>query len=678
MRQMQPQPTSKLGKAARLPHFYSAWCKVTSNKFILRIVRDGYKLQFSSPPVQNSYAPRNFSSSSLPITEAKVKELLFEGALLIVSPSEDQFLSHIFPVPKRTPGEFRIIFDCSELNLFIRKLTFRMDSYVSIMSLISRGDFFISIDLTDAYHAIAMHPLFQRFLTFIFLDVYYQYTCLPQGLTSSPRIFTKVMKTVLTYLRSFAIKIAAWLDDFLLAACSAEVVQSQADFTIKTFQELGFVPNLAKSQLEPVQRILHVGLVWDSVSFTVSVPEDKILAVQSKCHTALSSKISIRFLSSILGSLEFFRWGCPVAALHYRGLQRNVNFFLSRNLPYSFKVYISEDARSDLDWWSSCGSSLPPRSLAPFSADITIFSDASNSGWGAWTPSGSVSGKWSETESSLHINILELMAVLYAFQSLFRTTYSCAVMVKSDNSTVVAYINKQGGTTCRKLCDLALELWEFCIVRNISLAASHVAGIHNERADKISRLDVVDHDYSLSPSTFDSLSHVLSFPLTVDLFASRLNYKIVNYVSWHADPYSTSSDAFSFLWHDSVYLFPPLPLIDRVLCKFLNDNVLHGLLICPYWPSQPWFSKLLDLLIDFPILFPTAEISDPSHMLPKSCRFLGWPIGSGNALHEAFLRRLPDAPSEVSQEIPWLDTRNTGENSVVGVVKGKLVVVHSM
>ena len=52
-------------------------------------------------------------------------------------------------------------------------------------------------------------------------------------------------------------------------------------------------------------------------------------------------------------------------------------------------------------------------------------------------------------------------------------------MVKTDNSTVVAYINKQGGTTCRKLCDVALSLWEFCIVHNIILAASHVPGIHN-------------------------------------------------------------------------------------------------------------------------------------------------------------------------------------------------------
>ena len=596
----------------------------------------------------------------------------------VVSPSDSKFLSHIFPVPKRTPGEFRIIFDLSDLNLFIRKLTFRMDGFGSIMTLISRGDFFVSIDLTDAYHAIAMHPFFCKFLTFVFLGVYYQYTCLPQGLTSSPRIFTKIMKTVLTYLRSFSIKIAAWLDDFLLAASSAELVRSQASFTLQTFQDLGFVPNLAKSQLEPVQRIQHVGLIWDSVNFTVSVPEDKILAVQSKCHIALSSQVTIRFLSSILGSLEFFRWGCPIAALHYRGLQRFINFLLSRNLPYSSQVFISDDARSDLDWWTSVGSSIPPRSLAPFSADVTLYSDASNSGWGAWTSSSEVAGKWSESESAFHINILELLAVLYAFQSLFRTTFSCAIMVKSDNSTVVAYINKQGGTTCRKLCDLALSLWDFCVVRNITLAASHVAGVRNGRADKLSRLDAGDHDYYLSSSMFASFSQSLSFPLKVDLFASRLNFKIPNYVSWHADPLSSSVNAFSLRWYDFVYLFPPIPLIDRVLCKFENDNVKHGLLICPYWPSQPWFAKLLELLIDYPILFSSANISDPSRLLPKSCHFLGWPIGTESALHKAFLKKLPGAPSKVSQEILWLDTRSHGDNSVVGVVKGKLVVVRSL
>ena len=619
------------------------------------------------------------SSRCISVTRAKIEEFLLEGALLVVDPSPDQFISHIFPVPKRTPGEFRIIFDLAILNLFIRKLTFRMDTFSTIMSLICCDDFLVSIiDLSDAYHAIAIHPLSRRFLTFIFLGVYYQFTCLPQGLTSSPRIFTKVVKAILSYLRSYAIKIAAWLDDFVLAAGSAELVSSQASFTVRTFEELGFVPNLAKSQLVPVQRLHHVGLIWDTVAFTVSVPEDKILDIQDKCRAALSSRVTVRFLSSILGSLEFFRWGCPVAALHYRSLQRNVIYFLSRGLSYDSLVSPSEDARSDLNWWLSHGSSLPPRSLSPFSADLTLFTDASNSGWGAWSSSESVAGKWSCTEREFHINVLELLSVYLAFQSLFRTTYSCSVLVKTDSTTVVAFINKQGGTSSKVLCDLSLSLWHFCVVRNITISASHVPGIRNTRADMLSRLDIVDHDYALSPPVFSSLESALSFPLKVDLFASRLNFKLSTYASWRRDPSSSLINAFSFKWLDHVYLFPPLPLLGRVLVKFTEDNVKQGLLVCPYWPSQPWFSRLLSLLIDFPLLFPGSAIKDPSGMLPRRCRFLGWPIGTVPAQRLAFLGELPDVPSGVSPRIPWLGTRDTGEGSVVGVLENKLVSVISL
>ena len=601
-----------------------------------------------------------------------------EGAIIIVKPSPDQFVSHIFPVAKRTLGEFRIILDLSELNKFIQKLSFKMGSYYSIMSLISRGDFLISIDLADAYHAIAINPLFQRFLTFIFLNVYYQYTCLPQGLTSSPRIFTKVVKTILVYLRSFAIKIAAWLDDFLLAASSAELVTSQGEFTIRTFQELGFIPNLEKSQLTPAQKINHVGLVWDSVNYTVSIPESKILDIQAKCRTALTSRVSIRFLKSILGSLKFFKWGCPIATLHYRALQRNVNFFLARGLAYDSKVSLSEDARSDLDWWISFGSSLPPRTLSTFSADIVLTSDASGDGWGAWTPSSSVHGKWSLSEREFHINILELKSVFLSFKSLFRTTFSCSILVKTDNTTAVAFINKQGGTKCKILCNLALSLWEFCVNRSISLSAMYIEGTLNTRADKLSRLKTVDHDYFLSQETFSSISDFLPFPLIIDLFASRLNFKIKNYVSWENDPHSSLVNAFSFKWVKNVYLFPPLPLIDRVLDKFNNDNVINGLIICPYWPSQSWYSRLLELLIDFPILFSEECIRDPSQMLPKSCRFLAWPIGSDHVRKLEFRKKLLNAPSEASRKIPWLLTKNAGENSVVGVVRGKLVTIRSV
>ena len=49
------------------------------------------------------------------------------------------------------------------------------------------------------------------------------------------------------------------------------------------------------------------------------------------------------------------------------------------------------------------------------------------------------------SESKLHINVLELKAVILALQHWVSVLQSHHVMIAIDNTTVVAYFNKQGG-----------------------------------------------------------------------------------------------------------------------------------------------------------------------------------------------------------------------------------------
>ena len=92
---------------------------------------------------------------------------------------------------------------------------------------------------------------------------------MPQGLSSAPRIFTKVIRVVLAYLRFHGIRIAAWIDDTLIAASSHSLCQDHTFTMVRTFEELGFDPNKNKSQLSPVQKLCHLGLIWDSLEFSV-------------------------------------------------------------------------------------------------------------------------------------------------------------------------------------------------------------------------------------------------------------------------------------------------------------------------------------------------------------------------------------------------------------------------
>ena len=58
-----------------------------------------------------------------------------------------------------------------------------------------------SIDLRDAYFSVPIDKEHQKYLKFFSRGTLYQFTCLAQGLSSAPCLFTKLMKPVFSYLR---------------------------------------------------------------------------------------------------------------------------------------------------------------------------------------------------------------------------------------------------------------------------------------------------------------------------------------------------------------------------------------------------------------------------------------------------------------------------------------------
>ena len=295
---------------------------------------------------------------------------------------------------------------------------------------------------------------------------------------------------------------------------------------------------------------------------------------------------------------------------------------------------------------------------------------------GGWTSDErETSGPWSVFEQSFHINYLELKAVFFLFKCFFSRTYDCSISIRSDNSTVVAYINHQGGPTSSDLCDLALVLWKFCIKRRIMIKAYHLGGALNCRADFLSRRIPSDHSYFLSRYIFNKIKKLINFKLVIDCFASRINTKLPSYISRYADPYSAAIDAFSLPWKDNIYLFPPVPIINKVLSKFIADKVGHGLIVCPFWPSQTWFPLVLDLLIASPFLLPAGSVVDKDLRLPRHSRLLACPIGSVLQEQRVFREGLPRVLCAASSVKHSLDTRNIGANFTIGSIENRVITV---
>ena len=98
-----------------------------------------------------------------------------------------------------------------------------------------------SIDLKDAYYSIPVAEEHQKYLKFIWRDQLYAFTSLPMGLTSGPRIFTKVLKPIFSYLRSkLATPVWANIDASFYQEDGYTECEEATFYAIQLFVCLGF------------------------------------------------------------------------------------------------------------------------------------------------------------------------------------------------------------------------------------------------------------------------------------------------------------------------------------------------------------------------------------------------------------------------------------------------------
>ena len=240
----------------------------------------------------------------------------------------------------------------------------------------------------------------------------------------------------------------------------------------------------------------------------------------------------------------------------------------------------------------------------PKDHSIQLFTDASNKGWGAHLEQTSTKGLWSDREKRLHINVLELKAFSLALQRFKDQCQNRTVLVATDNSTVVAYINKQGGTHSAEICALLWKIMTWCHHYEITLKARHIPGCLNVTADLLSRWNQVQStESSLHPQVFKQIC-LKWFSPHVDIFATRLNHKLPLCVSPVPDQNAWDIYALNINWSGlTAYAYPPTALLHRVIQKLTQSSCL--IIVIP--PGMPWFWDLVQLSTEIPLQLPVSR-----------------------------------------------------------------------
>ncbi|XP_071575169.1 uncharacterized protein [Temnothorax nylanderi] len=448
------------------------WEAITSDPVVLDAIRN-YRIPFSSsPPSRPFITEPKFSRLTASRCDKEIARLLYKGAITVVEPSADQFLSSFFLVEKSSGG-VRFVLNLRDLNTFLSPPHFKLEDWRTVVQLLLPGTYMATLDLEDAYLLVPIHPDDRKFLCFQWRGVVYAFAALPFGLSTAPYIFTKILRPVTTYLRRRGFSSVLYLDDFLMFGSSPENCLDNVHKHIELLSSLGFIVNFKKSDLEPSTLKKYLGFNFDSIQQAMSIPDVR------------REKLLRLIYTKRLEAAKF-------------------NALISAGGSYDATMDIPLNLQEDFCWWRKALSDRDHANKFCFGQyAYEIFTDASLTGWGACCGLERAHGWWSSEDGTRHINKLELLAAYYGLRCFASNLHDCEILLRLDNTTALSYVNRYGSIKHHRLSAISREIWQWCEQRNIFLFASYIASIDNKIADEESRCLKVDSEWSLSEEAFD-------------------------------------------------------------------------------------------------------------------------------------------------------------------------------
>ena len=272
-----PSVVPSLAVGGRLQKFWQVWLTLGANPRVVWILREGYTLPFKiqppltrSPVIKSGHAHPVKSKALFEALVELINKLVVEKVVIRSSPA---FYNRLFRVPKPN-NRWRPILDLSQLNLFLKPGTFKMETPETVRLSLQKGEWVTSLDFSDTYSHIPINQRSRKYLRFYLGKKAYPFTALPFGLATAPLEFTKVVKEVKLMAQARGIRIHQYLDDWLVRAPCQETCRLHTQTLLALCH--------GKSELTPQQVFNFVGYRFNLLSGWVLPTQDRWVTLQQK------------------------------------------------------------------------------------------------------------------------------------------------------------------------------------------------------------------------------------------------------------------------------------------------------------------------------------------------------------------------------------------------------------
>lgn len=631
----------------------------------------GYRIPFTVAPTLTS--PDKAAKYAAPEEDAlhkKWNQLVQNGQAEVILDNSPGFYSKSFIIPKKAPGEWRLISDLRQLNTYVLHYKKKAPGLSCILPMIRRNDLLSVFDVKDGYFNVPIHPEHRCYFRFRVGRVTYQLNRLPMGYVGSAAAFKAWLNPYLQTLKALfpKVNIFSYVDDCLLILPHS--AKDKADETLRdihrTLQILG-VPLKKQKSISWNKRVEYLGFAVCSASLTLTIPKKKAKCIKKQIKQTLrrdrQGKMRLRHVATTIGMIIALLPAVPHGRLHAAALYQLQNDLVtSAGWASNPVAKLPVSAEAELLHWlaylETCKAHPLPQAFKP--QEVTLCaSDASDNMIACVNLSDSempvVSRELSRKEKRTSINVKEMLAALLATEHF--TIKPGLLNFRIDNKTVVSGINKWK-TNSEAMRPLLRRLYTWSLDNKVRITATYIHTSANVVADRASRglpitmedraeMALLRSSYALTQKRVKWKMHYMARKDLLRTFSLRPR------LAWLAPPSNQDDNippGFEPLFHTnpqrkSLYAFPNPHQVQEVL-EIISRRKLTVLVTLPCWPAAPWFHTVAMLSASNPLIQPPSAVKPWNQRKKSSPR---WPwisvLLSGSKRKRTNYRRLLASPS---------------------------------
>jgi hypothetical protein len=314
-----------------------------------------------------------------------IEKMLKQKVIEEVGEGRVRYFNHTFLL-KKSDGSFRFVLDAKLLNQYLMLPHYKNEDIRTVLDLLQPGDLMVKFDLESAYHQIAMTEEAASYPGFAVGARYFRFLALPFGLATAPFLFTKIMKPVVTWIRS-KWRGVMYLDDGIVLFRRVEEAEKGIKEIVEMLMSLNIRISFKKCELVPTRVIKFLGWIVDSENMILRVPNEKEKAGRRtvkawKGRVAQEAVAKIRTLASLIGTLSSLALAVQQAHLRLSCCQAVKDEAVRLN-GWEGKVKMRKEMMPELEWWDKKLETGIWMAIKTFSPSIVVTTDASPIGWGA-------------------------------------------------------------------------------------------------------------------------------------------------------------------------------------------------------------------------------------------------------------------------------------------------------